>query len=177
MTCLSIWFFHWIYRTLLTLVWKRLMCGLFLVSLWYLNCLHCWKEVFEFHYQISMGYWLAQVISILKCYLYQYLKESIRKHSSKINSTWTKRQTFHSMSIQWRSHACPSSKTEDEIRQSTTVWNAKSCFGQVVSTKKVTDRNVQMECGQEQLGISESLMEDLQKSDLEQSREVRTAGC
>lgn len=34
-----------------------------------------------------------------------------------------------------------------------------------------------MECGQEQLGISESLMEDLQKTDLEQSREVRIAGC
>lgn len=63
------------------------MCGLCLVSLWYLNCLHWWKEVSEFQYQISTGYWLVQVIFIFKCYLYQYLKESIRKHSSKINST------------------------------------------------------------------------------------------
>lgn len=45
----------------------------------------------------------------------------------------------------------------------------------LVSTKKVTDKNVQIEWGQEQLYISESLMRDLQKSGLEQSGEVRTA--
>lgn len=57
-----------------------------------------------------------------------------------------------------------------------TGLDAKSCFGQV-STKKVTDKSVQMELGQEQLDISESLMRDLQKPGLEQSEEVRMAGC
>ena len=56
-------------------------------------------------------------------------------------------------------------------------WMLRAALDKLSAPKKVTDKNVQMERGQEQLDISESLMRDLQESGLEQSREVRTAGC
>lgn len=134
---------------LLTLVWKWLMCDLCPMSWWHPNCLHCQRKVFQLHYPIDMGYWLTQVISIFKCCLYQYLEESIRKRSSKICSAWTERQTIHPMSTLHGQAQDGHCKTDDEIRQNA-VLDGKSCFGQVVSTKEVTDKNVWMERGQEQ---------------------------